>query len=516
VLAPLPPTRSFGFGSNCYFVLGAGRLAAGRGPISGGEATPAEHIVDPGSFRPALDQLTTGNPLDYPGYTASLERARAHSGVDESLLAGRATIVGHDVELAAFQFRFLGGSMGEVAGERLARGFERAAKRGVPFVLCTATGGARMQEGMRALVQMPKAVIARLELATAHQPFIAVLGSPTTGGVYASAGALADLTVAEQGATVGFAGPRLVQRFTGRSLGRESHTAERALSAGLVDAVIPRAALRAYVRRALEVLRPDDGTETPAPSGSGAQRAPADAWEVVQAVRRPGRLSGRDLVEALGGAVVTLCGDRAGSEDPGLVAALTRIDGRRALVLALDRERPPGPPAYRKARRCVAVAERLQIPVVTLVDTPGADPSERSEAGGVARAIAELLESMLTVATPTLCVVTGEGGSGGALAFAAADALFAFSDATFSVTAPEAAAEIMWRDAGRAPEAARMLRLTAPDLLALGVADALIDRPLSEAALRETVAYHLARIQASGASPEQRRARRLERWRGSG
>jgi acyl-CoA carboxylase subunit beta len=463
-----------------------------------------------------LDQLHTGNPLGYPGYTESLTQARARSGVDESLLAGRATIVGHDVELASFQFRFMGGSMGEVAGERLARAFERAATRKVPFVLCASTGGARMQEGMRALVQMPKAVVARLTLARAHQPFIAVLGNPTTGGVYASVGALADVTVAEEGATVGFAGPRIVQRFTAQPLRRGSHTAEMAAERGLVDASVPRAALKAYVRRALEVLRPEEpnsGVGSASPAGGSV---PADPWALVEAVRERTRPTGRGLVDAVSDSDVTLCGDRSGADDPALVAALVRLEGRRALVLALDREHLPGPGAYRKARRCLAIAERLRIPVVSLVDTRGADPSEHSEGSGLACAIAELFQAMLAVDTPTLCVVTGMGTSGGALALAVADALFAFGDAVFSVTGPEAAAEILWRDADRAPEAARLLKLTAPDMLRLGIADALVDGPLSLPILREVVSNHLARLDEDPSSGEQRRARRLERWRNCG
>jgi acetyl-CoA carboxylase carboxyl transferase subunit beta len=462
-----------------------------------------------------LDQLHTGNPLGYPGYEESLARARAHSGVDESLLAGRATIVGHEVELAAFQFRFMGGSMGEVAGERLARAFERAATRKVPFVLCAATGGARMQEGMRALVQMPKAVVARLALARAHQPFVAVLGNPTTGGVYASVGALADVTVAEEGATVGFAGPRIVQRYTAQPLRRGSHTAEMAAARGLVDACVPRAALRAYVRRALEVLRPDEPDDVSPPAGATGT-VPQDPWAAVEAVRERTRPTGRALVDAVSDSQVTLSGDRSGEDDPGLVAALVRLEGRRALVLAFDREHLPGPAAYRKARRCLAVAERLRIPVVSLVDTRGADPSEPSESGGLARSIAELFEAMLTVDTPTLSIVTGLGTSGGALALAVADALFAFGDAVFSVTGPEAAAEILWRDADRAPEAARLLGLTAPSLLHLGIADALVDGPLSLPALREVVLYGLARLDTNADTSEQRRERRLERWRNCG
>ncbi|HEV3473468.1 MAG TPA: carboxyl transferase domain-containing protein [Actinomycetota bacterium] len=169
---------------------------------------PLEHLIDGGSFGRVKDELETRDALGFPGYAELIAKEAADAGSDESVTYGAATIGNHDVEVAAFSFKFFGGSMGEVAGERLARSMERAAERGVPFVLRTATGGARMQEGMRALVQMPKVVAARFALAEAHTPFIAVLGDPTTGGVLASIGALADYTIAEAGATIGFAGRR--------------------------------------------------------------------------------------------------------------------------------------------------------------------------------------------------------------------------------------------------------------------------------------------------------------------
>ncbi|MDQ3646633.1 MAG: acetyl-CoA carboxylase carboxyl transferase subunit beta, partial [Actinomycetota bacterium] len=196
-----------------------------------------EDIIDEGSFAILDDDLRSSDPLSFPGYRGAIETAEEN--VTESVSYGAARIDGDAVVIAGFDFRFLGGSMGEVAGERLARALERAAEDKVTFLLRTATGGARMQEGMRALVQMPKVVAARLALADARQPMIAVLGHPTTGGVLASLGALADVTVAERGATIGFAGPRVVQTFTGRPLAAGSHTAESAFDHGLVDAVVP-------------------------------------------------------------------------------------------------------------------------------------------------------------------------------------------------------------------------------------------------------------------------------------
>jgi acetyl-CoA carboxylase alpha subunit len=186
---------------------------------------------------------------------------------------------------------------------------------------------------------------------------------------------------------------------------------------------------------------------------------------------------------------------------------LGRIEGRRVLVLALNRARPPGPHAYRKAIRAARIAARLGLPVATLVDTPGADASEDSEAGGLAWAIADLFETVLSIPVPVISIVTGEGGSGGALAFACGDVLTAYDDTIFSVIGPELVAEILFRDPARAEEAAGLLRLTARDLLDLGIADALVPGPPTSDSLRELLAYHLAR--SDGADPAARR----RRWR---
>jgi acetyl-CoA carboxylase alpha subunit len=185
------------------------------------------------------------------------------------------------------------------------------------------------------------------------------------------------------------------------------------------------------------------------------------------------------------------------------------------MAIALDKRFTPGPGGFRKARRCVEIASRLRLPVVTIVDTRGADPSEGSERAGIAWEIARLFETMLTAPVPILSIVTGEGGSGGALAFATADVLLAYESSVFSVIGPELAAEILWKDASRAPEAAGLLRLTAHDLVSLGIADGLLAEPFTAESLVRAVAYHLARLEEASAPAEELVARRQRRWRGT-
>lgn len=467
-------------------------------------------LADPGSFNPEDLDLQSTDPLGFERYGDALEKAREASGVDESVQSGPATIGGIDVQLAEFEFGFLGGSMGEVAGERIARAMGRAAERKVPFVLRTSTGGARMQEGMRSLVQMPKLVAARLELAESHQPFIAVLGHPTTGGVLASLAALADVTIAEADATIGFAGPRVAERFTGTPLPTGSHTATSAYAHGLVDELVPAADAHAFVVSILKILAPDEPEETsvPVPIETAAVD---DAWDAVDAARAPTRPLATALAVDSSELLVELRGDRRGHDDPAVLTALARTGGHRVMWIATDRQQSPGPAGYAKARRCVEIAGRLRIPVITLVDMRGADPSGPSEAGGLAWEIASLFEAMLRCPSPVAAIVTGEGGSGGALAFATADELVIFHDSIFSVIAPEGAAEILWRDDARAPDAARALRLTARDLEELGIADWVVDAHLSPDSIRFVVTEVLSHLR--GPAGEGWSAGRRHRWR---
>ncbi len=316
-----------------------------------------------------------------------------------------------------------------------------------------------------------------------------MLHHPATGGVFASYASLCDVIAAETGATVGFAGPRVAEAITGVAVAGRSHSAETAREGALVDFVGDDAALRTWLDGALGLtparleIRPLER----AAHDEGDDIVPDGAWGEVQAARRPGRPSGLDVAAALVSSWTELAGT-----DASVRAGLATIDGQRAVVIAQDRYAGNGrtaPGGFALARRAIALAQRRHLPIVTLIDTPGAEPGSDAEQAGVARSIAETFLDLVDVDVPTVGVCVGEGGSGGALALGVTDRLLIQQHAIFSVIGVEGAAAILHRDAGRAAEVAGDLRLTSADLLELGIVDAVVPDDLAEttAAVREAL-----------------------------
>lgn len=439
--------------------------------------------------------LRGGDPLGWPGY-AEVAGAlpRGDSVVTGRAVAGETRAQARYVVIAG-RFDVLGGSMGAVHGERVVRAYRRAALERLPVVVICASGGARLQEGMVALIQMARTSAAASSHGAAGLLSLAVFRPPTTGGVYASYGSLTDLRAAEPGATVGFAGPRVVELTTGSAPPDHSHTAEAAHAVGLVDALLPAAQQPAWVEAALGVREQRlPGRPLPAPADPSAEPGSVGdgAWHEVLRARARSRPSGIDHAARICDSWVELRG-----ADPTVRAGLAAIGRRRVIVIAHDRHAGTGrqgAAGFRLARRAIALADRLHLPILTLVDTPGADPGPAAEADGIANEIAATSAALTEVSVPTVAVCVGEGGSGGALALAACDTLLILEHAVFSVIGPEGAAAILARDAAQAPRFATQLRLTAADLVDLGIADAVVpetDPPSLDAA----VAAALARAQ---------------------
>jgi acyl-CoA carboxylase subunit beta len=433
-------------------------------------------------FHPTTEEwdadLIAGDPLGFPGYAAQRD-ALAASG--ESVRTGR-------TEHYAFiegRFEVLGGTMGAAAGEKVVRAYDRARDLRLPMVALTRTGGARLQEGMVALVQLARTAAAARRHAEAGLLSLAVYGSPTTGGVLASYASLVDLRAVVAGAVIGFAGPRVAEGTLGVPLPPGSHTAESVYEHGLADARLGADDVAGWVEAALGL------TDRPLPTRSlptweaalDGGTAGSDAWIEVLRSRAVGRPSGIDRAARLCSSWVELRGT-----NPTVRAGLARVAGRRCVVVATDRycaSGRPTPAGFRLAQRAVTLAGRLGMPVVTLVDTPGADPSPEAEVDGVASEIAGTLAALASCPTPTVAVCVGEGGSGGALALSYADRLLMCEHATFSVIAPEGAAAILERDATKAAEVADRLRLTSGDMLELGIVDEVIGE--DQGALDEAV-----------------------------
>lgn len=441
--------------------------------------------MDPGTYR-SWDEPPGAEPAD-ADYRAALARARERTGVDEAVVTGLGLIGGRPVALVASEFGFLGGSIGVATAERITRAVERATAGRLPLIALPVSGGTRMQEGTAAFLCMLRITAAVQAHRAAGLPYLTYLRNPTMGGVFASWGTLGQLVFAEPAARLGFLGPRVYEELRGVELPPDVQRAETLAERGLVDAVVPPEDLREVLRRSLTVLTLDT-TEAGTEAAAEAETAPAgarpdvperrpDAWDSVCRSRRPDRPGARELLRRTAAELVLL--DAPGGRGGALVRALAVIHGRPALVVGQQRqepghERPFTAADLRAVRRTARLAEQLGLPLVTVVDTSGAELSAQAELDGIAIEIAHCLTTLLALRTPVLAVLLGQGSGGGALALLPADRVLAAEHAWLAPLPPEGASAIVHRDGAHAPELARAQGIGAHDLAAVGLVDAVL------------------------------------------
>jgi acetyl-CoA carboxylase alpha subunit len=434
---------------------------------------PAREVVDAVSddfeeFPTPLRDEPADGPIHWPGYREARSAAEERTGEKESVICGTAKIGDVEAVLVAFEFGFLGGSLGQRTGDRIEAAFAHAREARLPVVSLISTGGSRMQQGMRALMQLQRVARASALTRSSGVPQVSVLRDPTTGGGWATLGAAADVVLALPGAQVGFAGSRV--RPPGAP---EAYTAEAKYEWGQVDALVAPGEVGAALERWLRLLTARSSAAAPPPAALRPAPLPETGWEAVQAARSPRRARAHEYLDAYFDWREDVSGDRCGGVDPGVACGFGWRDGR-TIAYAAQCGTPTSPSGFRTAARVVRLASRLGFPVLTLVDTPGAANDAAAERAGAGGAIAELFEAVATASVPVTTLVIGEGGSGGALAFAAPESTWVAPDAYFSVTSPEAAAAILKRPAGEVPDIANQLHLRPQDLVELGVARAVV------------------------------------------
>ena len=480
-------------------------------------------VLDGGSFA-SWDRT----PLDVspgPEYAADLVRAREKSGVDESVLTGQGLVDGRPVAIIACEFAFLAGSIGVAAAERIVTAIERATAEELPLIASPTSGGTRMQEGTLAFVQMVKIAGAVTLHKQAGLPYLVYLRNPTTGGVFASWGSLAHVTFAEPGALIGFLGPRVYQALYDKPFPDGVQTAENLYHHGVIDGVVPVGSLRHLMVRALRVVSGD--TETP----RNLEPAPAvtdipdhSAWHSVEASRRADRPGVRQLLEHAATEQVPLSGTGQGESDTTILLSLCRFRGISCVVFGNDRSSHSvtatmGPGALREARRGMKLAEELGIPLVLVIDTFGAALSKEAEEGGLAPEIARCISDLVTVDTPTVSVLLGQGTGGGALALLPADRTLCAQNAWLAPLPPEGASAIVHRDTVHAPQMAEAQGIRSIDLLRDGIVDAIVpeypDAAEEPVEFSKRVAGAIARelAGAQGNPRGDRIARRMDRYR---
>lgn len=448
-----------------------------------------EELVEPDSFEEWDRGLETRNPLLFKGYEEKVKDLQEKTGLDEAVVTGSARIGKHRTALAVCDGRFLMASMGHVVGEKITRLFERATKEKLPVIIFTCSGGARMQEGMISLMQMAKTAGAIKRHSDAGNLYITVLTDPTTGGVTASYAMLGDIILAEPGALIGFAGPRVIEQTIGQKLPEGFQRAEFQLEHGFVDAIVTRENMKSklteilvlHKRKMMPAAMPDAFIPT-------TPEKKAEAWDKVILSRKKDRPTGMDYIRELFPDFMELHGDRYFGDDPAIVGGIAEFLGIPVTVIAQCKGRNtkenikrnfgmPSPEGYRKALRLMKQAEKFGRPVICFVDTPGAFCGMEAEERGQGEAIARNLLEMSALKTPILSVVIGEGGSGGALAMAVADQVWMLENAIYSILSPEGFASILWKDSKRAKEAAEVMKITAEDLKKLEIVDGIIQEP---------------------------------------
>ncbi|MEU9884131.1 carboxyl transferase domain-containing protein [Sphaerisporangium sp. NPDC051011] len=438
--------------------------------------TLIDTVLDHGSWQswdePPLDPAPPGS-----AYAEELASARAKTGYDESVVTGEGLLAGRRVAVMACEFSFLAGSIGVAAAERLVRAVERATAERLPLLAAPASGGTRMQEGALAFVQMIKIGAAVAAHRAAGLPYIVYLRHPTTGGVFASWGSLGHVTAAEPGALIGFLGPRVFESLYGYAFPEGVQVSENLFKHGLVDAVVSAGNAREIAIRALAVLC--------APTGPELERGPepverpvhVEAWEAISRSRRDDRPSVRALLKLGASDVTPLNGTGVGESDPGVLLALARFGAAPAVVLGQDRRRQGrslGPAGLRVARRGMRLASELGLPLVTVIDTAGAELSRASEEGGLAGEIARSLADLVVLDAPTVCLLLGEGAGGAALALLPADRVLCAQHGWLSPLPPEGASAILYRTIDFAPEIAKAQGVRAADLQRDGIVDRII------------------------------------------
>ena len=449
-----------------------------------------ELLVDKETFKENYKYVKTVEPLSFSRrnrYRKFLEQDQNRTGLTEAAVAGKCRIGDVETMLIVLDFGFMGGTMGSVVGEKVSMAFENAARRGIPAVAVVSGGGVRIQEGVLSLMQMAKTVTAANRLRDEEVPFIVVLANPSTGQAYASFANLADVILAEPGSLIGLSPLRTLREVSKMPLPLDAHTAEAHVGHGLLDNVVDRENLQPRIASILQILTAQKHGKSNHKNLLKSELEECDEvepWEAMTAARNSDRPQASAYFRSILDPFIELRGDRLNSDDRSVVTGIGFMDGLAVAVIGQQR-RPlvegeryhVFPDGLRKAQRLIDLASRFKLPLVTLIDTQGADPGLEAEEQGIGNAIARTLSSMLTVPTPMVSVVIGEGGSEGALALGLSDRILMQQFAIYSPISVNHTLGAAHHDHMLDREAAEALMLTAHDCLELGIADEVVPEP---------------------------------------
>ncbi|MDD7347671.1 MAG: acetyl-CoA carboxylase, carboxyltransferase subunit beta [Clostridiales bacterium] len=460
-------------------------------------------LCDKGSFREFSRWIKGYDPLHFPGYGEKIKETQDKCGIPEAVITGTCRIDGNKAVICVMDGRFLMASMGMAVGEKITRATEYAGKKSLPLIIFSASGGARMQEGIISLMQMAKTSAAIKKFSDEGNLFVSVMTDPTTGGVTASFASLGDIQLAEPKALIGFAGARVIRQTIGEELPQGFQSAEFLMDHGFLDRVVHRRDMRRILAEILEL-------HNKLPQKAKRKIVTADLWvsmnryktfdckekkwkteeqmeafERVELARSKERPTSKEYIDSIFDSFIPMAGDRLYGEDRSIIGGIGKFRGLPVTIIGQQKGRTlednlkcrfgmPNPEGYRKAERLMLQAEKFGRPVITFVDTPGAYPGKEAEENGQGSAIAHCIFTLSCIKVPVINIFIGEGGSGGALAIGFGDKMIMMENSIFSILSPEGFASILWKDPERWKDAAKHMKLTAFELLNMGICDQVI------------------------------------------
>lgn len=434
-------------------------------------------------FSALYNELSPDNILDIPGYTEKILSIQETTGLKDSIVTGIGVIDGVTCAIGAMDYRFMLGSMGRVAGEKISNLIEKSGTCRYPLVIFCCSGGARVQEGIYSLMQMGKIATTLAKWKSEIPLFISVLTDPTMGGVTASIGMLGDIVLAEPNAQIGFAGPRIIESVINTPLPENFQSSENQLKNGLIDAVVDRSDMKKILGKLLNSVKYQVIPESKSTIKFNITNTQKDIWQKIKDIRTFDRLDSKDYISEIFTDFIELHGDRVSGDDGAIYGGIAYFRNIPVTVIGITKGHNTqdlvesnfgmvSPSGYRKAIRLMKLSPTR--PIILFVNTPGAYPGKSAEIGGQGHAIANCLFEMANITAPTLSFITGEGGSGGALALAVSNSVWMLENSVYSVISPEGFASILFKDSKKAPEAAYLMKMSTQDLLAAQVIDGII------------------------------------------
>ena len=493
-------------------------------------------MADKGTFKESHKYVSSVAPISFSrrgAYRNFLSRDQNRTGLTEAAVTGRCRIDGVETMLVVLDFGFMGGSMGIVVGEKVATVMEVAARRGLPLVAIVTGGGVKIQEGVLSLMQMAKTVTAAKRIREEGVPFFVLLANPSTGQAYASFANLADVILAEPGSLIGLSPLKTLRETSAMPLPLDAHTAEAHLGHGLLDNVVDREALRERLGTLLRIFTTQKlgkGNHKDLLKLALEETAVPQAWEAVTVARDAERPMAMTYIRSMLDPFIELRGDRLNSDDRSVIGGVGFLGDEPVAVIGQQR-RPSlegernhvYPDGLRKAQRVINLASRFKLPLVTLIDTQGADPGLESEEQGIGNAIATTLSLMVEAQTPIVSAIIGEGGSEGALALGLSDRILMQQYAVYSPISLNHTLGTSYHDHRLDREAAEALMLTARDCIELGITDQVVPEPEGGAhlnpkeaatSLQVAILQHLSEL--SKLSPGKLLKRRYQKFRRMG